>query len=146
MHFPLKLTLKSPLKYTATMNRLLLDSHIFLWAINDSPELSKSAKRLIQTTPLIYISALSIFELKAKQAKGKLKLPGDLLALTEAQGFVILDLAAKQLDGYRVFHSANTDPVDNALLTIAETQHLHFLTADRKVMPLHNSYSWIVAA
>jgi PIN domain nuclease of toxin-antitoxin system len=66
--------------------------------------------------------------------------------LTEEQGFIILDLTPKQLDTYRTFHSANTDPVDNALLTIAETNRFHFLTADQKVIPLNSSYPWIIAA
>ncbi len=128
------------------MNRLLLDTHIFLWAIIDSPNLSNSAKRLIQTTPDVYVSVLSLFELKAKAAKGKLRLPDNLMELIDEQQFSILDLTPVQLGAYRIFHNANNDPIDNALLAIAESAHCLFLTADQKIVVLQNSTPWIIKA
>jgi len=126
------------------MNNLLLDSHILLWAVTDSPHLSKAAARLIQTTPQVYASCLSLFELKIKDAAGALKLPSEFERLAEQEGFTWLDLRPGQLHSYRIFRQQNTDPFDNALLTIAEAQRFRFLTADSAILPLQTSYPWII--
>lgn len=128
------------------MRHLLLDSHIFLWAINADTDLSGAAIRIIETTPSVYVSALSFLELKMKEAKNKLKLPGNLSSLAEKQAFILLDLTPQQLNKYRVFHAANQDPFDNALLTLAEAQHFHFLTADENIIKLQPSAPWIIKA
>lgn len=126
------------------MNSLLLDSRIFLWAIMGSADLSRSAVRLIESTPQVYVSVLSLSELKAKAAKGKLKLPDNLPQLIDEQGFAVYDLTLKQLTAYRIFHQSNPDPLDNALLTIAETSRFHFLTADTQILKLAPTNPWII--
>ena len=123
---------------------LLADSHILLWAVTDSPSLSKAAARLIMTTPRVYVSALSLFELKIKATAGSLKLPADFERAVEREGFTMLDFTPDQLRDYRIFHTHNPDPFDNALLSIAEAQHFQFLTADTAIVPLRQSYSWII--
>ena len=39
---------------------LLLDTHVFLWFVIQSPRLSKSIYHQIETTPVVYISAASL--------------------------------------------------------------------------------------
>jgi PIN domain nuclease of toxin-antitoxin system len=125
------------------MNHLLVDSHILLWAVTNAPDLNKAAARLIETTPLVYVSILSLFELKLKAATASLKLPTEFEHAVKQEGFTILDLTPKQLHNYRIFFQPNADPFDNALLTIAESQHFGFLTADNNILALKKSYSWI---
>jgi PIN domain nuclease of toxin-antitoxin system len=126
------------------MKHLLLDTHVLLWAITNSPELSSPAARLIETTPNLYVSALSIFELKIKEARKKLSLPDDFEALIHEQGIRILDVTPDQLLRYHIYHEANPDPFDNALLTIAETRRFRFLTVDQGILKLQKSYDWII--
>lgn len=126
------------------MNSLLLDSRILLWSLAADRRLSKSTERLIATTPRVYISAVSLFELRAKAASDKLRLPDDLEQLMYMQSFSILDLSAAQLRDYRIFSPQNTDPFDNALLTIAEAQRFRLLTADTAILSLQKTYPWIV--
>lgn len=126
------------------MKSLLLDSHILLWSLAGDPHLSKSAERLIYTTPRVYVSTATLFELRTKAARGKLKLPDDLDQMIQAQNFALLDLSANQLLNYRIFHKKNSDPFDNLLLTIAEAQHFQFLTADKAILALQSSYPWII--
>lgn len=117
---------------------------MLLWAVTDSPPLSKVAAHLITSTPQVFVSALSIFELKIKAAAGKLKLPDEFERAIELEGFTVLDFTQDQLHGYRIFHAPNQDPFDNALLAIAEVQRLRFLTDDTAILPLQSTYSWIV--
>jgi len=126
------------------MKNLLVDSHILLWAVLDSPSLGKDAARLITRTPQVYVSVLSLFELKAKAATGKLKLPADFESAVEQEGFTVLDFTHEQLRDYRIFHAQNADPFDNALLTVAEAQHLPFLTVDTAILPLQKTHPWII--
>lgn len=128
------------------MHSLLLDSHVFLWVITNDPALSKPASRLVATTRSVYVSALSLFELKAKEAAGKLQLPKNIADVIDTHNFHVLDLTNKQLTNYTIYHAKNPDPVDNALLSIAESQRFNFLTADERILALQNSYKWIIAA
>ncbi|TKB63766.1 MAG: hypothetical protein E8D48_03225 [Nitrospira sp.] len=41
---------------------LLLDTHVFLWFVIQSPRLSKTIYHQIETTPVVYISAASLWE------------------------------------------------------------------------------------
>jgi PIN domain nuclease of toxin-antitoxin system len=126
------------------MDRLLLDTHIFLWAMTGSRDLSRPAGRLMQTTPQLYVSALSLFELKMKEARGKLELPPSLLRVASGWGVTFLDFTVEQMNDYRIFSQRNTDPFDNALLAIAEQHRLRFLTADTAILPLQTTYPWVI--
>jgi PIN domain nuclease of toxin-antitoxin system len=126
------------------MRSLLLDSQIFLWVITGKSDLSRAAARLIATTPDVYVSVLSFYELKVKEASGKLRLPDDLADQAARHNMKVLDLTPKQLADYKVYHVQNPDPFDNALLTVAEAQHLHFLTTDKLIIALQKSHNWII--
>jgi len=52
--------------------RLLLDTHIFLWAVAGSPLLKPSARRLIESADEVYVSAASIWEVAIKARLGRL--------------------------------------------------------------------------
>jgi PIN domain nuclease of toxin-antitoxin system len=126
------------------MRSLLLDSQIFLWVITGKSDLSRAAARLIATTPDVYVSVLTFYELKVKEASGKLRLPDNLAHQAASHNIKVLDLTSKHLAGYEVYHARNPDPFDNALLTVAEAQHLNFLTADALIIALQKSYDWII--
>ena len=54
--------------------KLLLDTHTFLWFIEDSPRLSAEAKRLLESNVDLLISAASLWEIAIKISVGKLTL------------------------------------------------------------------------
>ena len=50
---------------------LLLDTHVLLWWLDDSAALSEKARRAIGNPEnLVYVSAVSIWEVVIKQALG----------------------------------------------------------------------------
>jgi len=54
---------------------LLLDTHIFLWFVNDDPRLSNSLKDLIESeNNLSFLSVASLWEMSIKYNLGKLTL------------------------------------------------------------------------
>ena len=56
---------------------LLLDTHVALWAITDSPRLSTKARDLIESPKAtIWISAASLWEIAIKHSLDRGELPG----------------------------------------------------------------------
>ncbi|GBF80099.1 type II toxin-antitoxin system VapC family toxin [Aphanothece sacrum] len=54
---------------------LLLDTHIFLWFVNDNPQLNERLKELIENEKnRIYLSVASFWEMSIKYNLGKLRL------------------------------------------------------------------------
>jgi len=54
--------------------KLLLDTHIFLWFIDDSPLLDKTTKELLESEHDLLLSVVSIWEIAIKVSIGKLQL------------------------------------------------------------------------
>jgi PIN domain nuclease of toxin-antitoxin system len=54
---------------------MVLDTCALLWLSEGSPRLSRSARRRLTAAPLVYVSAISAFEIGLKHQSGKLSLP-----------------------------------------------------------------------
>ncbi|HQP43914.1 MAG TPA: type II toxin-antitoxin system VapC family toxin, partial [Thermoanaerobaculales bacterium] len=67
---------------------LLLDTHALLWWLDDNPTLSAEARDAIADgRNLVFVSAVVIWEIRIKEALGKLKLPPDFRAILDRQAF-----------------------------------------------------------
>jgi PIN domain nuclease of toxin-antitoxin system len=60
--------------------KFLLDTHAFLWFVNDSRQLSLEAKNLIESDVDLFLSIASLWEIAIKMSLGKLTLPASNLA------------------------------------------------------------------
>ena len=79
------------------MKRLLLDTHALLWWLSDGDELGPDTRNLIAAADnVIYVSAISIWEISIKKALGKLTAPDDFAAILEAEGFELFTPAEFQ--------------------------------------------------
>jgi PIN domain nuclease of toxin-antitoxin system len=111
--------------------RLLLDTHIFLWAVAGSPLLKAAARRAIQSADQVYVSAASIWEVAIKARLGKIKAdPEALVAAIEASGFVELPVRAAHAAGVARLPPHHQDPFDRLLVAQAIAEPLKLLTAD----------------
>jgi PIN domain nuclease of toxin-antitoxin system len=64
--------------------RLLVDTHIFLWFTDNSPQLSATARRLISDPDNdIVLSVASVWETAIKVGNGKLALARDAVTFYE---------------------------------------------------------------
>jgi PIN domain nuclease of toxin-antitoxin system len=73
------------------MRRILLDTHIYLWWLDDSPKLSQKARKMIEDAEVVYVSSASIWEAVIKIKTGKLEIevtPKELAEGIERSGFV----------------------------------------------------------
>ena len=76
--------------------RVLLDTHVYLWWLNDDANLSISARDCIaDTDSIVHISAATVWEVSVKSAAGRLDLgETDVLGAIEANGFTELPITA----------------------------------------------------
>lgn len=114
--------------------RLLLDSHILLWAVAEPHRIPKRARGQIESPDNeVLFSAASIWELAIKMQHGRLDISTSLEVITEAateMGFVELSVTARHAAGVRHLPDHHKDPFDRILVaqTIAEPARL--LTVD----------------
>ncbi|HYN61742.1 MAG TPA: type II toxin-antitoxin system VapC family toxin [Rubrivivax sp.] len=111
--------------------RLLLDTHIYLWAVASDPLLSPETRRFIESADAVYVSAASIWEIAIKARLGKLAADPDALASAiESSGFLQLPISVAHAAGVARLPPHHNDPFDRLLLSQAVTEPLRLLTAD----------------
>ena len=111
--------------------RLLLDTHIFLWAVAGSPLLKPPVRRLIEAADEVYVSAASIWEVAIKARLGKIDAdPLKLAAAIEASGFMELPVSATHAAGVAQLEPHHTDPFDRLLVAQALAEPLKLVTVD----------------
>jgi PIN domain nuclease of toxin-antitoxin system len=111
--------------------RLLLDTHIFLWAVTGSALLKPAMRRFIESADVVHVSAASIWEIAIKARLGKIEADADeLVAAIEASGFTELPVKASHAAFVSRLPLHHGDPFDRLLLAQAMMEPLRFLTAD----------------
>ena len=111
--------------------RLLLDTHVFLWAVAGSRQLKPPARRLIESAEQVCVSAASIWEIAIKAQLGKIMADADeLVAAIDASGFIELPVRAVHAAGVARLELRHRDPFDRILLAQAISEPLRLLTAD----------------
>lgn len=112
------------------MMHVLLDTHIFFWAVTDPDRLTVTQRDQIESSiNQIYVSAISIAELMIKVSVGKLVLNFEPTQVAKDSGFELLpycDQAALLLKDLPYIHR---DPFDRMLVTQA-LHHQFFLMSN----------------
>jgi PIN domain nuclease of toxin-antitoxin system len=110
--------------------RVLLDTHLLLWALSAPARLPPRARRLIQDAD-VYVSAASIWEISIKAALGKLTAdPGEVLAALEPAGFLSLPIVGEHAARVLNLPPIHRDPFDRLLVAQALTEPMRLLTND----------------
>ncbi|WP_250297830.1 type II toxin-antitoxin system VapC family toxin [Streptomyces sp. A 4/2] len=108
--------------------RLLLDTHVVLLWLDDSPQLTPSLKDLLDTEPAVYVSAVSPWEIIVKQSLGRFEGPGDLAEQVRDLRFRGLPVTAAH--GVRAgrLQIAHTDFFDRILIAQAQAEEMVLVT------------------
>jgi PIN domain nuclease of toxin-antitoxin system len=112
--------------------RLLLDTHAFLWWLNDDSNLDEAARASISSpSSTVWVSTASIWEVSIKRALGKLQvdidrlIPGILIS-----GFIELPISAQHAVVAGGLPSHHKDPFDRMLIAQAQIEELTLVTRD----------------
>ena len=114
--------------------RLLLDTHLLLWAAANSKRLSREARELLEDAGNdVYYNAASIWEIAIKSSLRRkdfrIQLPQLLSALPE-MGLIELPITAVHAAGVSSVPPIHRDPFDRLLLAQSLTEPLVLLTND----------------
>ena len=115
--------------------RLLLDTHSFLWFVSGNPQISSSARMLIEdVSNQPFLSVASLWEMAIKMSLGKLSLGQPFETLIPQQ----LSLNGIALLGITISHTAvvarlpfhHRDPFDRLLVAQAMTEQMSIVSGD----------------
>ncbi|MGB5672362.1 MAG: type II toxin-antitoxin system VapC family toxin [Sedimenticolaceae bacterium] len=113
------------------MQRLLLDTHAFLWWLADAPELGNSARKAIaDERNEVFVSAATGWEVAIKRAAGKLQAPDNLDAMVEESGFSHLPVTFFHGEQAGALPMHHRDPFDRMLVAQAQAEGLVIVTRD----------------
>jgi len=115
------------------VRRLLLDTHAFLWWLAEDTKLSKEASEAItDTTSLVHVSAVTVWEIAIKANLGKIDLAGaDMEYEIAANGFVELPITARHALRAGSLPRHHDDPFDRMLIAQAQLEDLIIITHDK---------------
>lgn len=117
---------------------ILLDTHIALWAIVDSPKLSTKARELILApNTIIWISVVSLWEISIKHSLGRGDMPvsgKDALRYFQEAGYRFLSIAPEHAVAVEALPNHHQDPFDRLLAAQAQVEPMHLLTHDLAVV------------
>ena len=118
---------------------ILLDTHIAIWALDDSPMLSQKARDLIlDQDNTIYYSTVSVWEVLLKHSRRPTEIPFDEADFSNScreAGYHPLSLSDKHILAVSTLSRPDSvpehnDPFDRLLLAQAKVENLSFITHD----------------
>ena len=113
-----------------TRPKLLIDTQILLWAINDDARLSARHRAILVRNEGLVVSVVSILEIAIKRSIGKLKVKGDLLETIRIRGIPLLPVNEYHALNIERLPHHHRDPFDRLLIAQAQVEGLTILTAD----------------
>jgi PIN domain nuclease of toxin-antitoxin system len=114
---------------------LLLDTHVFLWAVDNNPNLSPVAREaIVDGHNIVYVSAATAWEISIKRAIGKLKIPeSDYLEELRLHRFTPLSITTEHALAVEKLPSHHKDPYDRMLIAQAQEEKLTLVTRDPRL-------------
>ena len=114
---------------------LLLDTHVFLWAVDNNPNLSPAAREaIVDGHNIVYVSAATAWEISIKQAIGKLRIPqSDYLEELRLHRFTPLSITTKHALAVEHLPPHHKDPFDRILIAQAQEEKLSLVTRNLRM-------------
>ena len=123
-------------------DRLLLDTHAFIWWREDSPHLGPDARRAIAGAALVYVSVATAWEAAVKVSVGKLKLPDTIDAGVRDSEFEQLAITFGHTETVARLPLHHRDPFDRMLIAQCIGERLVLVTRDRRFEPYGVDIVW----
>lgn len=109
----------------------LLDTHVLLWWLNDEPSLSVKAKETIANgRNVIFVSAITIWEIQIKHTIGKLALPEHFQNSLQQEPFEYLDVTPTHAFAVGQLPMYHRDLFDRMLIAQTQAENLTLITRD----------------
>ncbi|MBS0461332.1 MAG: type II toxin-antitoxin system VapC family toxin [Proteobacteria bacterium] len=117
---------------------LLLDTHVALWALVDSPRLPQAAKDTIRSaSATIWISAATVWEIAIKHGLGRGDMPIDgeqAIAWFREAGYRFLAVQPEHAAAVARLPAHHHDPFDRLLVAQALLEPMRLMSRDPQVL------------
>jgi PIN domain nuclease of toxin-antitoxin system len=127
--------------------KALLDTHVFVWWINDDPRLSTPAREVIASASVdLLFSSASAWEIAVKSALGKLEVRGDLVRFIpeqlERNQIRVLPVELDHALGVASLPHYHRDPFDRLLVSQCQLESIPLITGDELIRRYHVEVIW----
>ncbi|MBQ7214830.1 MAG: type II toxin-antitoxin system VapC family toxin [Synergistaceae bacterium] len=115
----------------------ILDTCAFIWAVQNSPNLSPKVLAILDGDDDVFVSQASFWEIAIKQTTGKLNLDKDIFALEDvckAEEIQILPLELAYFERIKTLPLIHRDPFDRIIIASAIEEDLTLLTNDGEIV------------
>lgn len=113
---------------------VLLDTHVALWAITDSPKLPQKARDLIQSPKTnVWISTASVWEIAIKHSLGRGDMPvssQDAVHYFRESGYRFLAIEPEHAVAVEELAPHHQDPFDRILVAQALAEPMRLIARD----------------
>lgn len=115
--------------------KILLDTHILLWAISDNNILSTTHLKMIENpNNVVFISMATLWKLTIKESIGKIVLPANFLTDMQNNGYEIMKLTVDHLLALQQLPLHHRDPFDQIIIAQAISENCQLLTVDQEIL------------
>jgi PIN domain nuclease of toxin-antitoxin system len=114
----------------------LLDTHTLIWFLENDPRLPAVTRTQIETTPTIFVSIVSLWEIAIKANIGKLDLSFPFSTIAPnliSLGIAELPITFKDLEIYLSLPLHHRDPFDRILIAQAINHDLILIGQDSQM-------------
>ncbi len=121
---------------------LLLDTHVVLWWQRDDRRLNRAARQAIAQADIVWVSAVSGWEVAIKMGLGRLRLSEPFRALLAADDFTELPLNLAHTSRLEQLPPHHADPFDRMLIAQALVERTTLVSHDRALEPYGAKVIW----
>jgi len=111
---------------------LILDTHIVLWWLSDSPKLLKKIRTVIaDENNFIFVSVATAWEIAIKKAIGKLDVPGDFNKALQVNGFQPIAITLEHAEFAGGLPRHHDDPFDRMIIAQSKIENMTIISHDK---------------
>lgn len=115
--------------------RLLLDTHVAIWAINAPERIPEHLRvRFAQAYPNVFVSVVAVWEIAIKHPLGRPDVPPisahQAIAEFQSAGLTLVDVTATHAAFVERLPPIHGDPFDRLMLAQAITEGMQLVTRD----------------
>jgi len=112
---------------------IIIDTHIFLWALSAPGRLTDERRSVLEDlSNTIYVCSVSIAELMIKASIGKIRIDFDPVQMAKESGFALLGFSAEAALLLKDMPFHHKDPFDRMLIAQSLVENFPIMTDDWK--------------
>ena len=113
---------------------LLLDTHAFLWWLQDNRNLGRESRAaIVDPDNRVFVSAATAWEIAVKRSSGRLEAPGDVGEWIETSGFDALPIEVAHAVASAELPKHHADPFDRLLIAQAVLEGFVLMARDDEI-------------